>query len=67
MSNDMTVEGLRRFCSMHDVTRSHGMSKRETIRAIMKQNPTAAKKWLEAQGYDVVDGFTSRAPDEVNA
>ncbi len=61
MANDMTVEGLRRFCTMHDVTRSHGMTKRETIRTIMRQQPSAAVDWLRAQGYNVVDGFEDDA------
>lgn len=63
MSNDMTVEGLRRFCRMNSITRSHGMNKRETIRAIMQQNPEAAIQWLRAQGYDVVDDFQDRAEE----
>lgn len=65
MANDMTVEGLRRFCRLHDVTRSHGMNKRETIRTIMNQAPDAAVQWLQAQGYDVVDNFESRIEEEV--
>lgn len=64
MTNDMTVEGLRRFCRMHDVTRSHGMNKRETIRAIMNQAPESAVQWLRAQGYEVTDGFAEDAGDD---
>lgn len=64
MASDMTVEGLRRFCRMHDVTRSHGMNKRETIRAIMEQSPESAVRWLRVQGYEVVDGFAADASND---
>lgn len=52
MQQDMTVEGLRRFCSRHGVTREHGANKAETIAMIMDQAPEAVDNWLRAQGYE---------------
>ena len=59
--NDMTAEGLRRFCTRNNITRPHGAMKRETVVEIMSQNPDAAVQWLRAQGYEVVDGFSESA------